>query len=111
MLVAPAQADDGAREHYQLWLELAQARIQAAARLKDEHAALRELDIAGEYLGKARETLLAPKRPQPGAGAIGVKRGAGGQVQADCPCDSGRTCTGPRGGQYCVTAGGRKQYQ
>ena len=27
-----------------------------------------------------------------------------------CPCDSGRTCTGPRGGIYCVRESGSKQY-
>jgi hypothetical protein len=27
-----------------------------------------------------------------------------------CPCGSGRICTGPRGGRYCITAGGNKRY-
>ena len=27
-----------------------------------------------------------------------------------CPCDSGRTCTGPRGGIYCVRESGSKKY-
>ncbi|SDX54446.1 Endonuclease YncB, thermonuclease family [Thiocapsa roseopersicina] len=27
-----------------------------------------------------------------------------------CPCDSGRTCTGPRGGIYCLRGSGTKQY-
>ena len=27
-----------------------------------------------------------------------------------CPCDSGRLCTGPRGGIYCVRESGSKQY-
>lgn len=27
-----------------------------------------------------------------------------------CPCDSGRTCTGPRGGIYCVRESGSKRY-
>ncbi|NCC23392.1 MAG: nuclease [Alphaproteobacteria bacterium] len=27
-----------------------------------------------------------------------------------CPCDSGRSCTGPRGGIYCVRESGSKRY-
>jgi hypothetical protein len=27
-----------------------------------------------------------------------------------CPCGSGRICTGPRGGRYCITSGGNKRY-
>ncbi len=27
-----------------------------------------------------------------------------------CPCGSGRICTGPRGGRYCITFGGNKRY-
>jgi endonuclease YncB( thermonuclease family) len=28
----------------------------------------------------------------------------------ECPCDSGRICTGPRGGRFCVMASGAKKY-
>lgn len=28
-----------------------------------------------------------------------------------CPCGGGSLCTGPRGGQYCVTASGNKSYK
>lgn len=28
-----------------------------------------------------------------------------------CPCSSGRNCTGPRGGRYCITSGGNKRYR
>jgi len=27
-----------------------------------------------------------------------------------CPCGSGRICIGPRGGRYCITSGGNKEY-
>lgn len=27
-----------------------------------------------------------------------------------CDCGSGATCTGPRGGVYCITSGGNKRY-
>lgn len=28
-----------------------------------------------------------------------------------CACSSGAVCTGPRGGQYCLTADGKKRYR
>lgn len=30
---------------------------------------------------------------------------------SQCPCSSGKLCTGPRGGTYCITAGGSKSYK
>lgn len=27
-----------------------------------------------------------------------------------CSCRSKRVCTGPRGGRYCITSGGKKRY-
>jgi micrococcal nuclease len=41
----------------------------------------------------------------PGAGAPG-----GTSTAADCPCGSGAICTGPKGGQFCVTPEGKKRY-
>jgi len=45
-------------------------------------------------------------------------RGAGspapratGDIASDCPCGSGTLCTGPRGGQYCMTGSGTKSYR
>lgn len=28
-----------------------------------------------------------------------------------CPCSGSYNCTGPRGGQYCITSGGNKRYR
>lgn len=28
----------------------------------------------------------------------------------DCSCSGGNVCIGPRGGRYCITAGGNKRY-
>ncbi|WP_286976850.1 hypothetical protein [Pseudomonas sp.] len=28
-----------------------------------------------------------------------------------CPCGGGALCTGPRGGQYCITTNGKKSYK
>jgi hypothetical protein len=32
------------------------------------------------------------------------------QVKTSCSCRSKNRCTGPRGGKYCITSGGHKQY-
>lgn len=29
---------------------------------------------------------------------------------SDCLCDSGKVCTGPKGGRYCITSAGKKRY-
>lgn len=42
----------------------------------------------------------------PGRAAHFVPSASGGQ----CACSSGRYCTGPRGGHYCLTPSGRKSY-
>lgn len=39
------------------------------------------------------------------------QRATGGGVASECPCSGGTFCTGPRGGKYCVTAGGNKSYK
>ncbi|MET3497757.1 hypothetical protein [Variovorax boronicumulans] len=51
----------------------------------------------GSQGGDAVRGLLAPTSPQ------GVSAG-------DCACRSGRICTGPRGGQYCLSDSGAKSY-
>lgn len=33
-----------------------------------------------------------------------------GNTASECPCGSGALCTGPRGGQYCMTSSGNKSY-
>ncbi|WP_260986421.1 hypothetical protein [Bordetella genomosp. 13] len=49
------------------------------------------------YTGMAR---LSAGPPAPKASAAGE----------GCSCGDNRFCTGPRGGQYCVTANGSKRY-
>ncbi len=44
-----------------------------------------------------------------GAGSTVLR--ATDNVANDCPCGSGTLCTGPRGGQYCVTSSGAKSYR
>lgn len=34
-----------------------------------------------------------------------------GNASSECACGSGALCTGPRGGQYCITASGNKSYR
>ena len=36
---------------------------------------------------------------------------ATGNAPSECPCGTGTLCTGPRGGQYCITASGNKSYR
>lgn len=38
-------------------------------------------------------------------------RHSGGPVNESCPCGGDAFCTGPKGGKYCTTASGRKQYR
>jgi len=39
------------------------------------------------------------------------QRAMGASVASECPCSGGKLCTGPRGGKYCITAGGNKSYK
>lgn len=39
------------------------------------------------------------------------RHGMGAAVILDCPCAGGVTCTGPKGGTYCVTTSGGKSYR
>ncbi|ACE92265.1 hypothetical conserved protein [Rhizobium etli CIAT 652] len=47
-------------------------------------------------------------------GAVGLLGGGASQmtptISGDCSCRSGAYCTGPRGGRYCMTDGGKKSY-
>lgn len=45
----------------------------------------------------------APPRPK-------SRRRANAASVSDCACITGRICIGPRGGHYCLTAGGNKRY-
>lgn len=42
-----------------------------------------------------------------GAGLAPTPAGPG----SSCPCHSGRLCTGPRGGRYCLTPAGNNSYK
>lgn len=48
------------------------------------------------------------------AGGVGAQLAPASVVPAatgSCPCSSGRLCTGPRGGRYCLTPAGNKSYK
>lgn len=34
-----------------------------------------------------------------------------GDVHVPCPCSGDFSCSGPRGGHYCITSGGKKKYR
>jgi len=46
---------------------------------------------------------------RPGAASTALR--AIGNLNGECPCGSGTLCTGPRGGQYCMTPSGTKSYR
>lgn len=46
---------------------------------------------------------------QQGGGTSALR--ATGNTASECPCGGGALCTGPRGGQYCLTASGSKSYR
>ena len=51
-----------------------------------------------------------PKEGGPGPVPVAaVEKQAG--PDAGCACASGVLCTGPRGGQYCLDADGKKKYR
>ncbi|MEG2804575.1 hypothetical protein [Stenotrophomonas sp.] len=55
------------------------------------------ISASRKVCGAGSATRLAPATPAPAAG--------------ECPCSSGRLCTGPRGGRYCLTPAGNKSYK
>lgn len=48
---------------------------------------------------------------QPAAMVVSGPAVAEKPAPVDCSCASGATCTGPRGGQYCLTGDGNKRYK
>ncbi|WP_421567604.1 hypothetical protein [Stenotrophomonas sp. PD6] len=46
-----------------------------------------------------------------GVGARLTPAAAAPASAGSCPCSSGRLCTGPRGGRYCLTPAGNKSYK
>lgn len=59
----------------------------------------------GSISGSKRD--CSAERP----GADGTALRATGNVASDCPCGGGTLCTGPQGGQYCMTRSGTKSYR
>lgn len=57
---------------------------------------------------KTRSTLVAKRTQRSIKKSRPLKRAA--NSSGSCPCGSGRICTGPKGGRYCVTSGGNKRY-
>lgn len=55
----------------------------------------------------ASRRICGAETPGRGAGLAPAPAGPGG----NCPCHSGRLCTGPRGGRYCLTPAGNKSYK
>lgn len=48
------------------------------------------------------------KKPAPEVAAVQVEAATPGDA---CACAAGAWCEGPRGGSYCLDAGGKKRYR
>jgi hypothetical protein len=57
----------------------------------------------------ATRSSLVARPPKKSAKKNRTSKGTGFSG-GSCPCGSGRICTGPRGGRYCLTSGGNKRY-
>jgi len=55
-------------------------------------------------------SISASKKVCGGNAALSPAR-ASPDLSGACPCSSGRLCTGPRGGRYCMTPAGNKSYK
>lgn len=59
----------------------------------------------------ARGLLMMAAGVLVGLGVVKVVQWAKAEPQKEaCACESGALCEGPRGGIYCITAGGNKRY-
>ena len=77
---------------------------------KEQSAADRGLYEAAEAIAKAeRRGLWVDPAPVPPWDWRHPPTAPGG-TGAACPCDSGAICTGPKGGQFCITESGIKRY-
>ena len=47
----------------------------------------------------------------PAQAATGSGKAPINTASNSCPCSGSKLCTGPKGGKFCYTAGGKKRYQ
>jgi len=104
-------------------VELAQERLQLAVERADPKRARDDLAAAQAHLITALDAVRRAEAALAAGGSLkspamaapplptALAKPASGPPQGECPCGSGLTCTGPRGGAYCVTPSGRKRYQ
>lgn len=57
-----------------------------------------------------RRAGAGPSRARRASLAARSRRGGAYSYGGSCPCGTGRICVGPRGGRYCITSGGNKEY-
>jgi len=103
-------------------VELAQERLQLAVERADPKRARDDLAAAQAHLIMALDAVRRAEAALAAGGSLkspamaappppALAKPASAPTQGECPCGSGLTCTGPRGGAYCVTPSGRKRYQ
>ena len=62
--------------------------------------------VSSSYLGTSPRTASAPRPPAPSSQSLPRPSHSVGV----CPCSGPNVCIGPRGGRYCITAGGNRRY-
>jgi endonuclease YncB( thermonuclease family) len=74
-----------------------------------EEYAQAEVNARNAHIGLWRDAMPIPpwnyRHPD-----RSVERSLTNVENSDCPCGGAHLCTGPRGGQYCVTLTGKKRY-
>ena len=67
--------------------------------------------VASQAEARSRSPAVRPTIEGRTQRAAKPKRARVAFRDATCPCSGSFNCTGPRGGQYCITSGGNKRYR
>ncbi|WP_228884126.1 hypothetical protein [Stenotrophomonas rhizophila] len=98
------------------WLLLALGMASAAATAGNTPCSGRKGGVshcaAGQFVCNDGSISASKKVCAAAGGSSGARLAPLAPAAAgSCPCSSGRLCTGPRGGRYCLTPSGNKSYK
>ena len=92
----------------------ADARVMDAAKKVTALAGQREKPIPTPFADTVIQANAwqEARRRSGGSRSSSSSRGYSNSASStsDCSCSGGNVCIGPRGGRYCITAGGNKRY-